>query len=96
MLDEADDGDLTQGGYVTYGTPVDIPEADEAAKKRVPVQDQVATDEQGRRRFHGAYVVPCLCVWVRVVASAVTGRTLSLVCVFGCVLLHLLACFMPF
>eukprot|EP00050_Salpingoeca_kvevrii_P021894 m.117490 g.117490 ORF g.117490 m.117490 type:complete len:866 (+) comp9518_c0_seq3:242-2839(+) len=41
-------------GYVKYGTPVDIPE-DGAAKKFVAPHDQVATDERGRRRFHGAF-----------------------------------------
>eukprot|EP00045_Choanoeca_perplexa_P010106 m.101021 g.101021 ORF g.101021 m.101021 type:complete len:867 (-) comp15155_c0_seq1:48-2648(-) len=46
---------LEDGTYCYYGTGVEIPEDDEPAKKKVLVQDQVVTDAQGRRRFHGAF-----------------------------------------
>lgn len=45
---------------VVVGTPIEIPEVhDEDSrrdiKKHVRLDQQVATDEQGRRRFHGAF-----------------------------------------
>ena len=45
------------GAFVLYGTPVEIPEQDEPMKKAVPVHEQIATDDRGRRRFHGAFTV---------------------------------------
>ncbi|TMW42028.1 hypothetical protein DOY81_012892, partial [Sarcophaga bullata] len=39
-----------------YGTPLPLLEMDQVpSKKPVYVQDQIATDDQGRRRFHGAF-----------------------------------------
>ena len=49
-LDDDDEDTL-----VVYGTPIEVPEDDEEPKRAVPVQDQVVTDKQGRRRFHGAF-----------------------------------------
>lgn len=46
------DGENTQ---VVFGTPVDVPDEDEEVHKKLPVQDQIVTDERGRRRFHGAF-----------------------------------------
>ena len=42
-------------GFVCIGSSVDIPDEEEPRKKPVYIQDQVVTDEQGRRRFHGAF-----------------------------------------
>ncbi|XP_046645658.1 G patch domain-containing protein 1 homolog [Daphnia pulicaria] len=42
--------------YVTYGTPLDpLEEDDLAAKKPIRIEDQEVRDENGRRRFHGAF-----------------------------------------
>jgi G patch domain-containing protein 1 len=41
--------------YVTIGTPFPSTEEDEEGKRFLPVWKQVATDERGRRRFHGAF-----------------------------------------
>lgn len=41
--------------YVTIGTAFDIPEEDEAPKRRFDKHEQLAVDEKGRRRFHGAF-----------------------------------------
>ncbi|CAG0913112.1 unnamed protein product [Notodromas monacha] len=42
--------------FVMYGTPLDpIEEDDLKRKKPTSVEDQIVTDEQGRRRFHGAF-----------------------------------------
>ncbi|XP_055356999.1 G patch domain-containing protein 1-like [Paramacrobiotus metropolitanus] len=39
-----------------YGTAVEQLDEDETiGKKPVPIQEQIATDEKGRRRFHGAF-----------------------------------------
>lgn len=46
---------MDESSEVVIGTPVDIPTEEEGRKKPLPVQDQVVTDEQGRRRFHGAF-----------------------------------------
>ena len=40
---------------VSIGTAFDIPEEDEAPKKRFDKHEQVAVDSKGRRRFHGAF-----------------------------------------
>ncbi|KAM7357647.1 G patch domain-containing protein 1 homolog [Cochliomyia hominivorax] len=37
-----------------YGTQLPLLELDQVPSKK-PVQDQIATDDQGRRRFHGAF-----------------------------------------
>ena len=42
-------------GFVTIGTAFDIPEEDEAPKKRFDKHGQIAVDSKGRRRFHGAF-----------------------------------------
>ncbi len=44
-------------GLVCYGTPLDPLTEDDAHrfKKPIPVEDQIVTDENGRRRFHGAF-----------------------------------------
>ena len=41
--------------FVSIGTAFDIPEEDEAPKKRFDKHEQVAVDSKGRRRFHGAF-----------------------------------------
>jgi G patch domain-containing protein 1 len=41
--------------FVRIGTPVEIPENELEVKKPVHIQDQIATDDRGRRRFHGAF-----------------------------------------
>ena len=48
-----DDDDVT----VVYGTPLPELDEDSAAKKKKPIaiEDQIVTDENGRRRFHGAF-----------------------------------------
>eukprot|EP00056_Hartaetosiga_gracilis_P006873 m.101490 g.101490 ORF g.101490 m.101490 type:complete len:613 (+) comp12576_c6_seq1:38-1876(+) len=40
---------------VCVGTPVDIPDDEKDVKKAVPIDQQIVTDEEGRRRFHGAF-----------------------------------------
>lgn len=49
--DDSDDDDT----FVSIGTPYEVPEEDEPLKKPAKVQDQIAVDKQGRRRFHGAF-----------------------------------------
>ena len=44
--------------FVIYGNALPELEEEEASAKKmkpVPVEEQVATDDQGRRRFHGAF-----------------------------------------
>ena len=41
--------------YVRLGTQVSIPDDEEVIKRHVPVHEQKAVDERGRRRFHGAF-----------------------------------------
>ena len=41
--------------YVRVGTQVPIPDDEEAVKRHIPVHEQKAVDERGRRRFHGAF-----------------------------------------
>ncbi|KII67671.1 G patch domain-containing protein 1 [Thelohanellus kitauei] len=42
--------------YVVFGTPIELNEEElETGKKKMRISDQVATDERGRRRFHGAF-----------------------------------------
>ena len=44
------------GTYVVYGSAVPQPEDDESvALKPKRVEEQIVTDAQGRRRFHGAF-----------------------------------------
>ncbi|XP_066920075.1 G patch domain-containing protein 1-like [Clytia hemisphaerica] len=52
MFDDDENDD-----YVTIGTPFEIPDDIENAplKKQAKVSDQIVTDKQGRRRFHGAF-----------------------------------------
>ncbi|XP_077974839.1 G patch domain-containing protein 1-like isoform X2 [Styela clava] len=40
---------------VKYGTPLEEIEETDIPKKPIAVHEQVVTDEQGRRRFHGAF-----------------------------------------
>jgi G patch domain-containing protein 1 len=42
-------------GFVLVGTAVSIPEDEEHSKRHVPIHEQHAHDDQGRRRFHGAF-----------------------------------------
>ncbi|XP_038067893.1 G patch domain-containing protein 1-like [Patiria miniata] len=49
MADDSDDD------FVSYGTALEPIENDEARRKPVLLEDQVVTDKQGRRRFHGAF-----------------------------------------
>ncbi|OQV23523.1 G patch domain-containing protein 1 [Hypsibius exemplaris] len=52
----ADDTALQSDDFIVYGTAVEQLADDETgSSKPVPIQDQVATDEKGRRRFHGAF-----------------------------------------
>ena len=44
--------------FVIYGNALPVLEEENASAKKmkpVPVEEQIATDEQGRRRFHGAF-----------------------------------------
>ncbi|XP_023224249.1 G patch domain-containing protein 1-like isoform X1 [Centruroides sculpturatus] len=41
--------------FVTYGTPLEPLEDDEAPPSKIPVHEQTVHDEKGRRRFHGAF-----------------------------------------
>jgi G patch domain-containing protein 1 len=59
MADDSDEED-----YIVYGTPLQDEELagvgrqgkqDPAAVRSLPVHQQEATDDQGRRRFHGAF-----------------------------------------
>ncbi|XP_054627023.1 G patch domain-containing protein 1 isoform X2 [Dunckerocampus dactyliophorus] len=51
----AGDGDKSQD-FVTYGTPLEPLEEDEAPRKPVPLHEQTVKDEKGRyQRFHGAF-----------------------------------------
>ncbi|XP_033626324.1 G patch domain-containing protein 1-like [Asterias rubens] len=50
MADDSDEDDL-----VTYGTSLEPIDDDAARRKPVLLEDQVVTDKQGRRRFHGAF-----------------------------------------
>ena len=48
------------GGFssvTSYGTPLPEVTEEESGKRRRPIQveDQIVTDENGRRRFHGAF-----------------------------------------
>ncbi|CAG0900920.1 unnamed protein product [Darwinula stevensoni] len=48
--------DTLDTDYVEFGTPLE-PYEDDAPIKLKPknIEDQVVTDDQGRRRFHGAF-----------------------------------------
>ena len=47
---DSDDETLT-----TFGTPFEPVEEDAPLKRAVPIHEQIATDCEGRRRFHGAF-----------------------------------------
>nr|CAB3250453.1 G patch domain-containing protein 1-like [Phallusia mammillata] len=47
--------DLDDDPHVKYGTAIKIPEDKQDNLKYVPVHEQIVTDEEGRRRFHGAF-----------------------------------------
>lgn len=48
--------DSEEENYAKYGCPLDPLDEDNLPRKKpVSIQDQVAVDEQGRRRFHGAF-----------------------------------------
>lgn len=52
----AEGGNNVQEAFVSYGTPLD-PLDEEAIPRKKPLalEDQIVTDENGRRRFHGAF-----------------------------------------
>ncbi|KAK4319559.1 hypothetical protein Pmani_009503 [Petrolisthes manimaculis] len=51
MSDSDDDED-----FAYYGTPVEQLDEDESIPRKAPrLEDQIAKDKQGRRRFHGAF-----------------------------------------
>lgn len=50
MADSDDEDTL-----VSFGTPFELLEEDAPRKKAVPIHDQIVTDSEGRRRFHGAF-----------------------------------------
>ena len=63
-FDDGDDGfddpdpgsSSSSSALAVFGTP--LPEIDDEAqvkKKPIAIEDQIVTDEQGRRRFHGAF-----------------------------------------
>jgi G patch domain-containing protein 1 len=41
--------------FVSIGRAFDVPDEDAPKKKALPVHEQYATDNDGRRRFHGAF-----------------------------------------
>lgn len=41
--------------FASFGTPFEPVEDDAPRKKAVPIHEQVVTDTEGRRRFHGAF-----------------------------------------
>lgn len=47
----ADDED----NFASFGTPFEPLEEDVQRKKAIPVYEQIVTDSEGRRRFHGAF-----------------------------------------
>ena len=47
------DGD--EDTFASFGTPFEILEEDAPRKKAVPIHEQIVTDTEGRRRFHGAF-----------------------------------------
>ncbi|KAI5716211.1 hypothetical protein M8J76_002843 [Diaphorina citri] len=50
------DSEEEDAEFVLYGTQLDPIEEDEVqARKPINVQDQIATDKHGKRRFHGAF-----------------------------------------
>lgn len=51
----ADDSDGGEDSYVSFGTAFDVPEEVTTSKKPFKVHEQIAVDEKGRRRFHGAF-----------------------------------------
>jgi G patch domain-containing protein 1 len=53
----ADEEDYEDDTVVVYGTPLAPLDVDSVAKKKKPIQieEQIVTDENGRRRFHGAF-----------------------------------------
>ena len=51
-MGSSDDGDDL---LVTIGTPFDVLEENEPLPKASKVEDQIVTDQKGRRRFHGAF-----------------------------------------
>ncbi|XP_059486482.1 G patch domain-containing protein 1 [Neocloeon triangulifer] len=49
-------GSEQEANYTVYGTQLEeLTEDDLWAKKPIPIEEQIATDKQGRRRFHGAF-----------------------------------------
>lgn len=41
--------------YVTIGTPFNIVDENKPLRKPTKLEDQIAADQKGRRRFHGAF-----------------------------------------
>ena len=49
MSDDEDD-------YISYGKPLkELTEGENIRKRPISVEEQIATDENGKRRFHGAF-----------------------------------------
>uniref|UniRef100_A0A3Q2XXT3 G patch domain-containing protein n=1 Tax=Hippocampus comes TaxID=109280 RepID=A0A3Q2XXT3_HIPCM len=54
--DGQDDHKAVAVDFVTYGTPLEPLEEDEAPRKPLPLHEQTVRDEKGRyQRFHGAF-----------------------------------------
>ncbi|VEN33912.1 unnamed protein product [Callosobruchus maculatus] len=50
------DSDDSEQAFCFFGTPLDPLDKDEIPRKRpISVEEQIATDSHGRRRFHGAF-----------------------------------------
>lgn len=47
--------DSDEDTFASFGTPFEILEEDAPRKKAVPIHEQIVTDTEGRRRFHGAF-----------------------------------------
>ena len=47
--------DSDEDTFASFGTPLEILEEDVPRKKAVPIHEQIVTDTEGRRRFHGAF-----------------------------------------
>ena len=46
----------SENAYATFGTALPELEADAVPRKKpLALEDQIVTDENGRRRFHGAF-----------------------------------------
>lgn len=90
--------DSDEDDYVFYGTKHDeeglttaLPsgtKADPATLRSLPVHQQTATDEQGRKRFHGAFTGGFSAGYYNTVGSKVGTREHAY-CLLGCSCTHL-------